>query len=95
MLRGLRSFLKNCLSKGRPENSSSDRVKEREVEKESGRRATLRSRERLVYNQTGSVLTVTPRGPLRNGAERVWPFPSAKMPSGSEAGNVEIQKNLH
>ena len=79
VLRGLRNFL----SMGRPEYHSIDRLKERGVEKRSGRHSTLRGRQRSVFNQTniGTVSRATLRRLLRDGAERVWAFPSAMMTS--------------
>ena len=48
VLRALRNFL----NMDRPELHSIDRLKERGVEKGSGRHSTLRGRERSVFNQT-------------------------------------------
>ena len=48
VLRGLRNFL----STDKPEHHSIDRLKERGVEKGSGRHSTLQGRERSVFNQT-------------------------------------------
>ena len=77
--RGLRNFL----STDKPEHHSIDRLKERGVEKGSGRHSTLQGRERSVFNQTniGTVSRATLGRLLRDGAERVWAFPSATMPS--------------
>ena len=79
VLRGLRNFLRT----DKPEHHSIDRLKERGVEKGSGRHSTLQGRERSVFNQTniGTVLRATLGRLLRDGAERVWAFPSATMPS--------------
>ena len=79
VLRGLRNFL----STDKPEHHSIDRLKERGVEKGSGRHSTLQGRERSVFNQTntGTVPRATLGRLLRDGAERVWAFPSATMPS--------------
>ena len=79
VLRGLRNFL----STEKPEHHSIDRLKERGVEKGSGRHSTLQGRERSVFNQTniGTVSRATLGRLLRDGAERVWAFPSATMPS--------------
>ena len=79
VLRGLRNFL----STDKPEHHSIDRLKERGVEKGSGRHSTLQGRERSVFNQTniGTVSRATWGRLLRDGAERVWAFPSATMPS--------------
>ena len=78
MPRGLRNFL----NMDRPEHHSTDRLKERGVEKGSGRHSTLQGRERSVFNQTniGTVLRATLGRLLRKGAECVWAFPSATMP---------------
>ena len=79
VLRGLRNFL----STDKPEHHSIDRLKERGVEKGSGRHSTLQGRERSVFNQTniGTVSRATLGRLLRDGAERVWAFPSVTMPS--------------
>ena len=79
VLRGLRNFL----STDKPEHHSTDRLEERGVEKGSGRHSTLQGRERSVFNQTniGTVSRATLGRLLRDGAERVWAFPSATMPS--------------
>ena len=82
VLRGLRNFL----STDKSEHHSIDRLKERGVEKGSGRHSTLQGRERSVFNQTniGTVSRATLGRLLRDGAERVWAFPSATMPSWAE-----------
>ena len=82
VLRGLRNFL----NIDRPEHHSTDRLKERGVEKRNGRHSNLRGRERSVLYQTniGTVSRATLGRLLRDGAERVWAFPSATMPSGAE-----------
>ena len=79
VLRGLRNFLHMDM----PEHHSIDHLKERGMEKESGRHSTLQGRERSVFNQTniGSVLRATLGRLLRDGAERVWAFPSTTMSS--------------
>ena len=76
-LRGLRDFV----NMDRPEHHSVDRLKERGVEKGSGRHSTLQRRGRSVFYQTniGTVLRATLGRLLRDGAERVWAFPSATM----------------
>ena len=81
-LRGLRNFL----NMDKPEHHSTDHLKERGVEKGSGRHSTLQGRERSVFNQanTGTVSRATLGRLLRDGAERVWAFPSAMMPSWAE-----------
>ena len=78
--------LRNFLSTDKPEHHSIDRLKERGVEKGSGRHSTLQGRERSVFNQTniGTVSRATLGRLLRDGAERVWAFPSATMPSWTE-----------
>ena len=65
VLRSLRNFL----NMDRPERRSIDRLKERGVEKESGRHSTLRGRERSVLNQTniGTVSRTTLGRLLRDG----------------------------
>ena len=74
----------------RPEHHSIDRLKERGVEKGSDRHSTLRGRERSVFNQAnigfdrgggGGGGEGGGRGLPRDGAERVWTFPSATIPS--------------
>ena len=82
VLRGLRNFL----STDKPEHHSIDRLKERGVEKGSGRHSTLQGWERSVFNQTniGTVSRATLGRLLRDGAERVWAFPSATTPSWAE-----------
>ena len=79
VLRGLRNFL----NMDRPEYHSTDRLKERGVEKGSGRHSSLQGRERSVFNQTniGTVSRATLGRLLRDGAGRVWAFPSTTMPS--------------
>ena len=79
VLRGLRNFL----STDKPEHHSIDRLKERGVEKGSGRHSTLKGRERSVFNQAniGTVSRATLGKLLRDEAERIWAFPSATMPS--------------
>ena len=78
VLRGLRNFHKM----DRPEHHSTDRLKERGVEKGCGLNSALRCRERSVFNQTniGTVLRTTLGRLLRDGAKRVWAFPNAMMP---------------
>ena len=79
VLRGLRNFLNMV----RPEHHSTDCLTERGVEKGNGRHSTLQCRERSVFNQAniGTVSRATLGKLLRDGAERVWAFPSATMPS--------------
>ena len=79
VLRGLRNFL----NMDKPEHHSIDRLKERGVEKGSDRHSTLQSRERSVFNQVNlcTVSSAALGRLLRDGAERVWAFPSATMSS--------------
>ena len=79
VLRGLRNFLNMDM----PEHHSIDRLKERGVEKGSGRHSTLQGRQRSVFNQTniGTVSRATLGRLLREGVERFWAFPSSTMPS--------------
>ena len=79
VLRGLRNFLNT----DKPEHHSIDRLKERGVEKGSGRHSTLQGRQRSMFNQAniGTVSRATLGRLLRDEAERVWAFPSATMPS--------------
>ena len=80
---GVLRGLKNFLNMDRPEHHSIDSLKERGVEKGSGRHSTLQGRERSVFNQTniGTVSRAILGRLLRDGKERVWAFPSARMPS--------------
>ena len=82
VLRGLRNFL----NMDRPEHHNIDHPKERGVEKESGRYSTFRGREQSVLYQTYivTVLRATFARLLRDGAARVWAFPSATVPSLAE-----------
>ena len=74
VLRGLRNFL----NMDRPEHHSIDRLKERGVEKGSGRHSTLQGRERSVFNQANisTVLRATLGRLLRDGVECVRAFPA-------------------
>ena len=78
--------LGNFLNTDRPEHHNIDRLKERGVEKGSSRHSTLQGRERSVFTQAniGTVSTATLGRLPRDGAERVWTFPSATMPSWAE-----------
>ena len=80
---GLQLGRAEVLSMDKPEHHSIDRLKERGVEKGSGRHSTLKGRERSVFNQTniGTVSRAILGRLLRDGAEHVWAFPSATMPS--------------
>ena len=82
VLRGLRNFLNT----DKPEHHSIDRLKERGVEKGSGRYSTLQGRERSVFNQAniGTVSRASLGRLLRDGAERVLAFLSATMPTWAE-----------
>ena len=82
VLRGLRSFL----NMDRPEHHSIDRLKERGVEKGSGQHSTLQGREQSVFNQSnvGTVSMATLGRLLRDGAECIWAFPNATVPSWAE-----------
>ena len=76
VLRGLRNFL----NMDRPEHHGIDHLKERGVEKGSGRHSTLQGRERSVFNQAniGTVSGATLGRLQRDGAERVWAFSSVR-----------------
>ena len=54
VLRGLRNFL----NMDRPEHHSTDRLKERGVEKGSGRHSTLQGRERSAFHQTYIIIII-------------------------------------
>ena len=73
VLRGLKNFPHHSIG----------RLKERGVEKGSGQHFTLQGREQSVFSQTniGTVSRATLGRLLRDGAECVWAFPSATMPS--------------
>ena len=75
VLRGLRNFL----NMHRPYLHSINGLKERG----SSRHSTLQGQERCVFNQAniGTVSRATLGRLLRDGAERVWAFPSTTMPS--------------
>ena len=83
VLRGLRNFL----DMDSPEHHSTDRLKERGVEKGSSRHSTLKGRKQFVFNQTniGTVSRATLGRLLRDRVECVWAFPSATMPSWAES----------
>ena len=82
VLRGLRNFL----NMDRPEHHSTDRLKERGLEKGSSRHSTLQGRKRSVFNQAniGTASRSTLGRLLRDRAERAWAFPSTTMPSCAE-----------
>ena len=58
VLRGLRNFLNT----DRPEHQSTDRLKERGVEKGSGRHSSLQGQEQSVFNQTLALFQGQPCG---------------------------------
>ena len=93
VLEGLRNFL----SMDRPEHYSIVRMKERGVGKGRGRHSTLQSRERSVFNQTniGTVSRATLGRLLRDGAERVWAFPSATIPPRAETEKLLVFQCIH
>ena len=71
--------LRNFLNTDKPEHHSTDRLKERGVEKGSGRRSTLQGRERSNdHSNIGTVSRATLGRLLRDGAESVWAFPSVQ-----------------
>ena len=84
---------KNFLKRDRPGQHSTDHLKERGVEKGSGRRSTFWGRQRSMFNQTNicSVSRGAFRRLLRDGAEHVWAFPRATTPSWAETGNSAAQ----
>ena len=63
-----------------------DRLEEGGVDRGSARRSSLKGRERAIVNQTntGTVSKATLGKPLRDGVERIWPFPSAQIPPCTE-----------
>ena len=67
----------------RPKRLGIDRLKERGVEKGSGRQSTRRGLQPAVFNQTniGPVSKATLGTLPREGAERERTFPSAAMPA--------------
>ena len=67
----------------KPEHRSIDCLRERGVEKGSGRHSALRGLERSQFNKTniGTVLRATLGRLLRNEVERVWAFLRATMSS--------------
>ena len=91
---GLQLGLRNFLNMDRPEDHSTDLLKERGEggrgggggEKGSGRHSTLQGRERSVFNQAniGTVSRATLGRLPRGGTECVWAFPRATMPSETE-----------
>ena len=85
---------RNSLNMDRSEHHSIDRLKERGVEKGSGRHSTLQGGERSVFNQAniGTVSRATLGRLLRDRAERVWTFPSATMSSSAETETEMLQQ---
>ena len=75
--------LRNFLNTNKPEHHSTDRLKERGVEKGSRRHSTHQGQQRSVFNQAniGTVSRATLGRLLIDGAGRVWAFPSATMSS--------------
>ena len=75
VLRSLRHYLQ-AQSQG---HHTIDRLEERGVERRSARRSFLKGREKATVNQTniGTVSKATLGKLLRDGAERIWAFPSA------------------
>ena len=90
VLRSLRNFL----NMDSPEHHSTDRLKERGVEKGSGQHSTIQGREGSVFNQAniGTVSRATLGRLLRDGAECIWAFPSATIPSWAE---TETETDIH
>ena len=78
--------LRNFLNIDRPKHHITDYLKERGMEKGSGRHSNLRGRERPVLIQANidTVSRATLGRLLRDKAERVWVFPSTTMSSGDE-----------
>ena len=82
VLRSLRHYLR-VQSQG---HHTIDRLQERGVERGSARRSSLKGRERAIVNQTnvGTVSKATLGKLLRDGVERIWVFPIAQIPPGTE-----------
>ena len=77
VLRSLRNFLNT----DSPEHHSIDLIKERGVEKGSGRLPPIEVRERSVFNQTNNgTVPVASLERLLMDKERVCAFPRAAMP---------------
>ena len=76
--------LRNFLNMDRPEHHSIDRLKER-GSGERKRPTFPPPRPRTICVQSGKYWHCFEGRLLRDGAERVWPFPSATMPSRAEA----------
>ena len=77
-LKGLRNFL----NMDRPDHHSIDYLKEREVEKEAADIPSSKVENDLCSTRNIDTVSRATLGRLlRDGAERVWAFPSATMPS--------------
>ena len=89
VLRLCRKNLRACATQ---EHHSIERLQERGVHRGSGRWSTLRGRERAILNQTnvGTVSKATLGKLLKNGAERIWAFPSAEMLPCDELNRTEL-----
>ena len=70
------SSLSNILNMDRPEHPSTDRLKERGVEKGSDQRSTM-----FTYTNIGTVSKAILGRLLREGVQHVWAFQSATKPS--------------
>ena len=79
VLRSLRHYLR-AQSQG---HHTIDRLEERGVERGSARRSSFKGRERAIISHTsvGTVSRATVGKPVRDGAERLWAFPRAQIPS--------------
>ena len=75
----LRQLRKTLQENDQAQHHSIDRLQERGVRKGSGRWLTLRGRDRTTFNQTniGTISRPTLKRLLKDGAERIWAFPSA------------------
>ena len=75
VFRGLRHYL-TTQSQG---HHTIDRLEERDVERGSARRSSLKGRERAIVSQTNiETISKTTLGKLpRDGVERIWAFPNA------------------
>ena len=76
VLRQLRQALQTS---DQAHHHSIDRLQDRGVHKGSGRWSTRRGRDRAIFNQTsiGTISRTTLTKLLKDGAERIWAFPSA------------------
>ena len=76
VLRQLRKILQ---ANDQAQHHSIDRLQERGVRKGSGRWLTLKGWDRAIFNQTsiGTISRTTLQRLLKDGAERIWAFPSA------------------